>query len=239
MPSRHARSVTAAVALTLLAGCSGSGQPETAGAGASTTRPTTTVAAVATTAEATVPPSSAATSTTVPSGMKEVTGDGFEIALPESWSGYLLAPDGTVQALDDAQPLPVGLEGLAMAAGLQGAGLFAVAPPNPDGRSDTMLVTATGGDDEPATADVSDALRQRLAADGVSDLRMETIEVGGRTAARATFRHVDELAQEQEAVTVYVPDRGTSFVLAFARPLPPAADSAVTFDRIVDTFRTA
>ena len=240
MTSRRARPAVASAAVTLLVACSGSSEADTTSTGAPATVPATSVAAVSTSLPATGagPAVTAAPATAPGPGMELVSGDGFTLAVPVAWGAYTLAPDGTVEPLDGAAELPAGLGNLAIAAALQGASLLGVAPPAADGRSDTVLVIRLGGEDEPATADVSDALRDRLATEGISDLSLETIEVGGRPAARASFRQVDEVGSEQEVVTVYVPDEESSFVLSFSRPLPATSDLAV-IDGIITTFRMA
>lgn len=238
MTSRRApAAVVAATVPLLIASCTDSGEtaadtPSTAGSTATPTAPPSAVIEITTIGAPTGP------SPTVSSDGRTVEGDGFIVELPNAWRAYTLAADGAVRPLDAAVALAGDLENLATAAALQGASLFAVAP-SADGGPATLLVTAVGADDQPAAAEVSDALRDRLAGEGVTDLRVDVVDIGGRRVARATFRQVGETGAEQEAVTVYVPGERTSFMLAFSTPLPLAEAASTFVDEILRSFRTS
>ena len=242
MTSRRACLAAAATA-GLLASCSGESAPaaQPSSTAATITAPLTnpTLTSFPTTASTATPSSTSAVASVPAEPMHAVAGDGFALDLPATWSAYRLSPDGGVQAVDRARSLPTELEGVAVAAALQGGSLFAVAPSDNPAASGTLLVTRLAGDRGSAVAGVSDALRNQLATQGISDIRVEEFEVSGRPAARATFRRTGEDDVEHETTTLYVPGDRVSFVLSFSRPVTEAADAAAAIDEIMATFRTA
>lgn len=247
MTRRHARTAVVAAVVAMLSSCTDAGDRDVAAtnstseptAAPSASDPTVTTVTTATAPDSTTIATIADSTPPAPSDTREVQCEGFTMELPTAWGAYALVADGAVRPLGGAGALPADLDGLAIAAGLQGGSLFGVSPPSADGRASTVLVTPVGADDQPVAAEVSDALRERLAAEGVTDLLVDVVDIDGRRAARATFRQVGETGAEQEAVTVYVPGERTSFVLAFSTPLPLAEAASTFVDEILRSFRTS
>lgn len=249
-PDRRRGLVAPVASLAMLAfvSCSSSpADPPTAAADApSSTTTTRSDAAAATSTPATSTPATStpatgaptvtATATTIDDGAREVRGDGFTARIPTTWAVYTLTRDGTVSPDAGAPPLAVDQVALVTAAALQGGSLHAIGPAPDAAHASTLTVSVIGADTVATGAEISDALRARAAADGVSSLDVESILVDGHAAAQATFVQQDGAGRVQLVTTVYVPGPDHSFLLSFSDP-PDVAATPAEVAAIVASFR--
>lgn len=212
----------------LAAACSG---------GSSASPPEPTDSTVASTAGGTVATNGTASPATAPIavGMRLVGADRFSIVVPEGWRALLLDESGTITSDRADDPAPAQpLEQLAIAAALQGGKLLAVADAD---ASTNLLVVALGPEEAPAEADLTEGFRARLAESGVTDMKVEMVELPAGRAVRGQYVRTAEGPDGQVTngvASAYIALPTTSWLLTLTAPIGDPQLAA--FDEIAGSF---
>lgn len=177
------------------------------------------------------PTSAAATTQPLPEQLRAVQTATFTIGVPQAWS-VLFLDEGTTSTEEPDASISPAVEGLALAAGMQAAELLAVAD---DAASANLMVTALGPDEEPPSAETSEAMRARLAESGVTDLHLELIDLPAGLAVLSSYRRVLENGAERQISSVYLPSPATTS-WTVTLDTPAGAAEADLISEIADSF---